>query len=323
MNSSRDPEPAPGAPCPWYALTQDREQVPPQGIQAPEGDSHLKSGSQSIQAAAQLPCGHVLGARYRLEATLGRGAQGVVYRGVDLLAPRRKVAIKVRKCPEGNAPILASLRHPNIQGFLDWGREGELEFCVLRFHDSPDLLTRLEREGPFAAPLVARWGAALLRALGHLHRRGVLHRDVKPSNVLLAGQRPVLIDFDLACVGRPKGGGLAGTPLYMSPERLGGAAASPEDDVFACALTVFQLARGSLPTHESNPQTLKALRTARRLPLPTTGSPELDAILGPALAPGPERLRSGKTLGSELRAFAKRAGQPELPEPPPLPPLPG
>lgn len=324
MNSSSEPESLAETQCRWYALTQGGSKAQAGRIQSPEPAVKLEAGGRPSpsMALAQLPIGHVLGARYRLEAVLGRGGQGVVYRGTDLSAPRRrKVAIKVRRCPQGVPPILASLRHPNIQGFIDWGREGELEFCVLRFHNSPDLKARLEREGPFPAPLVARWGAALLRALGHLHRQGVLHRDVKPSNVLLAGQRPVLIDFDLACVGSPQKQGLVGTPLYMSPERLQGAVASPDDDVFACALTVFELACGSLPAELSNPQTLQALKTARRLPLPSTGDPGLDSILGRALDSGRGRLRSARTLGRELRAFAKQAGQPELPEPPPLPPL--
>ena len=306
----------------WFSLAESDSVARATGprIEVPVPSSGALTPGKAT--AANLPPGTVLGERYRLDSALGRGGQGVVYRGVDLEAPRlRRVAIKVRLCPSEGPPILAGLRHVNIQGFLDWGREGEFEFCVLRFHDSPDLRTRLEREGPSPAPLVARWGAALLRALGHLHRRNVLHRDVKPCNVLLAGQRPVLIDFDLACVGSRRERGLVGTPLYMSPERLAGQPASRADDVFACALTVYELVAGSLPTGPQDPETLEDLRRARQEPLPSCGDSGLDLILAQALDPGPERLRSARALGKALRAFAKDAGQPDLPTPPPLPEL--
>src|SRR5262245_2326131 len=201
--------------------------------QAPTVDDlSPESTGRPVSSPEQIPA--ALG-RYRITGQLGSGGFGVVYRARDDSLDR-DVAIKVPHrqrisspedidCYQTEARILASLDHPGIVQVHDFGQtEDGLCYVVSQFIDGSDLRRHLQqgRLGlTTAVDIVARVG----EALHHAHQRGLVHRDVKPGNILLdAGCRPVVVDFGLAMRERDPGQVpvFAGTALYMSPEQARG-----------------------------------------------------------------------------------------------------
>lgn len=198
--------------------------------------------------------------RYLPIRTLGRGSFGRVELALDQHLDR-EVAIKILVA-EGMGPdeerrfarearITAELQHPHIVRVHDAGTEGAEAWIVYERIDGPTLAARAaaDRPGP---ERVMRWGAELAQALAYCHRRGLLHRDVKPENVLLSGadEGAVLCDFGIA---RGEGRGtvvtrqdlILGTPATMSPEVLCGDPATPASDQFALGATLWEIATGT------------------------------------------------------------------------------
>lgn len=267
--------------------------------------------------------GAVIDDRYRLEEFLGKGGFGAVYKAQDLVG-QEPVAIKVLAAERRAAGewrfqragrLLCELRHPGLIAGLACGASGPLEYVAMEYlPDSQDLQQVLETN-PTGLPWTdaAQYACELLDALDFLHGRGVVHRDVKPRNVLLSQRGVVLIDFDLAkriqldvedsgefnldAVANDRTRrGLTGTPLYMSPERMNGQGASPAADLYAAALVLFVLLTRKLPSDCSiQPRTLRELRAVRQLRPPHLHTdlglsvPEdLDAYLRRALDPRPK-----------------------------------
>lgn len=233
-----------------------------------------------------------LGGRFALEREVGRGGVGVVYRARDLESDR-PVALKVVAAEAGVAPddeerlrregeLLQGLRHPGIvrvvaSGFLD--REG-LPFVAMEWLDGEDLSVRHRRQ-PLSVAETVTLGALVARALRAAHDAGVVHRDIKPGNILLRQGAPdepraeldvdpVLVDFGVAMrmqVG--KTGEIVGTPAYMAPEQARGSAViDGRADLYSLGATLFELLAGRPPHLGSN-----ALATLARVA--TTAPPSL------------------------------------------------
>ena len=187
--------------------------------------------------------GETLG-KYELRAIRGRGAMGTVYEAWDPLISRR-VAIKTVRLeaaqeegeqdPEATealarfrreAQAAGRLNHPNIVAVYDYGETPELAYIVQEFVDGESLKTMLDRDQVFAPPDVARVMEQLLDGLQYSHERGVVHRDIKPGNVMLTGPGQVKIaDFGIARIESSsitQAGSMLGTPAYMSPEQFMG-----------------------------------------------------------------------------------------------------
>ncbi|HEX8858318.1 MAG TPA: serine/threonine-protein kinase [Actinomycetes bacterium] len=212
-----------------------------------------------------LTPGTRLGNRYRLLDELGRGGMARVWRAVDEVLGRM-VAVKVlapalaadrgfldRFRVEGRAA--ARLAHPNIASVFDYGEwdtpGGERVACiVLELLEGESLASRLQR-GPLPWAEAVAAAAQVARALAAAHRRGVVHRDVKPGNVLLTEDGAKVLDFGIAAMtGEPAhrpAGGVLGTQAYVAPELLAGGASTPAADVYGLGVLLYESLSGHLP----------------------------------------------------------------------------
>ncbi len=268
--------------------------------------------------------------RYRVLEVLGEGGMGTVHLGV---APDGSlVALKVLRTGAidgavGRAGLAAEVaaiqrvRSPRVAEVLDFeipDEAGAEPWLVLRYVPGPSLSDVVTRNGPLAPEALTRLADGLAEALAAVHAAGLVHRDVKPGNVLLAPDGPVLIDFGLAEAGEVRGvtgigGTVYGTPAFMAPETLTGAPAVPATDVHGWAGTLVFAATGAPPYGRGqDADVLDRIRAGalRLAPMPQLGS-RLEALVRAGLATEPGR-RPGVR---ELRGAA--AGRPSAPTPPP------
>ena len=203
--------------------------------------------------------------RYELLEELGRGGMGVVWRARDTVL-RREVAIKEVSPPRGldrtraehvyartmrEARSAAQLDHPGIVTVHDVVREDGRPWIVMRLVRAPALDAVIRREGPLAPDRVARIGLDLLSALRAAHAEGVVHRDVKPANVLLTGERAVLTDFGVATIAGDdtltQTGAIVGSPAYLSPEQARREDATAVSDLWSLGATLYAAVEGRRP----------------------------------------------------------------------------
>lgn len=199
---------------------------------------------------------------YRVEAELGAGANGVVYR-VRQVKLDRVVAVKVLRGATATtrarflteAQALARLRHPNIVQVHDYGEHDGSPYLVMELVEGGTLAQALRQSGPLTPIRAASLAALLARAVQHAHAQDILHRDLKPGNVLLEGDGvPKIADFGLAKRldvdgGQTQQGAVLGTPWYMAPEQAAGrnAAVGPAADVYALGVILYELLTGAPP----------------------------------------------------------------------------
>ncbi len=201
--------------------------------------------------------GQVLNKRYRIDADLGKGGMGIVYRGFDTLLSR-EVAIKLISNPalgaEGRARLMvearaaARLNHPNIVTVYDAVDEEEMPFLVMELVKGQTLRGLPQ---PSVADCI-EYARQICMALAHAHEMGIIHRDLKPENVMLAASNTVkLMDFGLARsndVPRVTASGyIAGTISYVAPELIEGGDPSPRSDLYALGIMMFELLTGNQP----------------------------------------------------------------------------
>jgi serine/threonine-protein kinase len=291
----------------------------------------------------KLSAGNVIGERYRIQTLLGQGGMGVVYAAVHQHTGRA-VALKLIHCPWDDdrlelyqrflseARAAAALRHPNVVDVLDLGFLAGAPYLVmehLQGESLEDLLVRLE-----ILPLESglEWLLPLMGALAALHGKGIVHRDVKPSNIFLSrdeGQRvvPKLLDFGLARITRDapltQPGVMLGTPEYMAPERARGEAVGPSADVWAMGVVAFECLCGRLPFTATTlnglaaqivgGEVLRALEANPRLP----GA--IAAVIDRALQNAPEQRHPDMAhFAYALGAAALSAGLRVPPDPDPI-----
>jgi hypothetical protein len=249
--------------------------------------------------------------RFRLLERLGAGGVGTVYRGFDERL-QRFVAVKEIDAVDSRrvlreAQAAARLNHPGIVTLYEFGTAGGRTLLVSELVAGATL-TELSRSGELSDRDVAEVGADVADALVHAHARGVVHRDLKPQNVIVraedgAGVRAKLMDFGIASVaGSPTltaPGEVVGTLAYMAPEQADGSGAGPPADVYSLALTLYECWAGENPVRRETPAlTARVIGTPTpplrryRPDLPPTLAESIDACLDPdpGVRPSPEGL---------------------------------
>jgi eukaryotic-like serine/threonine-protein kinase len=264
----------------------------------------------------------VVAGRYAIEQVLGRGGAGVVWRGLDTVLDR-PVAVKVFRqdlaAVEGidssldrgrvlrEARAAARLQHPGAVAVYDVVEVDDRLHLVMELVDAPDLATLVERDGPLPPAAAARIGLQLLDVLGAAHRLGIVHRDVKPSNVLVhADGRVRLTDFGTAVLtGEDRltaTGVVIGSPAYMAPEQAVGRDVGPAADRWSLGATLFHAVEGAPPFSGPSPvATMHAVLHEAPRPAVRAG------VLAPALDRLLVRDPARRADAEETRALLRRA----------------
>ncbi len=251
-----------------------------------------------------LTSGTVLQDRYEIAGEIGRGGYSVVYRARDrrvgtdvaikLLVPPPAAARVARERLRREVQAVRQLSHANIVTVFDVADDGPWSYVVMEYVDGPDLAVRVRDRGPLDAEAAARVGRDVAAALESAHRHGILHRDVKPQNILLApGAHARLTDFGSARlsgqVTLTQTGGLVGTIDYSAPEVLAGGRGDARAEAYALGLTLYFALTGALPPR-SAPRAGPAARTDGHHPRESRADIPawLDAAVARATAADPE-----------------------------------
>jgi tRNA A-37 threonylcarbamoyl transferase component Bud32 len=282
--------------------------------------------------------GKTLG-KYRIVEQIGRGGMAEVYKAYHP-GLNRYVAVKLMHTfladEEGfvgrfrlEAQSVARLRHPNIVHMYDFDAEGDVTYMVMEFLEGPSLknrLAELERQGQW---LTLEEAARIIRdvgeALAYAHRQGMVHRDVKPANVMLTEDGgAILTDFGIVKMLTASGatqltasGAMIGTPAYMAPEQSMGAAGDERADIYSLGIVLYQLATGRLPYDADTPMAVVLKHLNAPLPIPSTLNPNLpegiERIILKALAKDPaDRYQSVREMLDHLDQAMRGGVVPEV-----------
>ena len=275
--------------------------------------------------------GEILG-RYRIVELIGSGGMGVVYRARDLTLDR-DVALKVlhphalddeqaRSRFLREARALSHLNHPHVCTIHEIGEANGTTFIAMEFVQGQPLSSLIPRDG-LPIETTIRYGAQIADAIGHAHKHGIVHRDLKSANVVVTPEAQVkVLDFGIASriTGEQQDGGetllgvtqpgvLMGTPGYMAPEVFTGNAADPRADIWALGVILHEMASGSLPFSGSTPVEL-ASAILKDLPaaLPVRVAPMLRRIVQRCLAKDPaQRYQTAAEVRAALEAVASES----------------
>jgi len=263
--------------------------------------------------------------RYQIVRHLARGGMAEVYLARDLLLDR-PVAVKVlfpefasdRSFVERfrrEARAAANLNHPNIVSIYDWGEENGTYFIVMEYVDGLTLRDVIRRQGPLMAVRAAEIGADIAAGLHFAHVHGVVHRDVKPGNVIITTTQVKVTDFGIARAGDPaesltQAGAVMGTATYFSPEQAQGHVVDLRSDVYSLGVVLYEMVATRPPFTGDNPVSI-AYQHVREEPLPASRHnpdvpPAFDAIIAKAMAKNrTDRYASAEELRADLVRFTQ------------------
>ncbi|MBA2265928.1 MAG: serine/threonine protein kinase [Chloroflexi bacterium] len=272
--------------------------------------------------------GDLIGERYRLAERIGKGGMAAVYRAHDEQLDRA-VAVKVMRADLGEDPLFvqrfeaearraASVSHPNVVSVYDVGTDGA-PYMVMELIEGGDLASLLKRDGRMAPERAARLCADAAAALQAAHDAGLVHRDVKPGNILLrADGRAMVADFGIARAtgedSMTKTGAMLGSVEYFSPEQARGERAGPASDIYALGVVLYELLTGQRAFHGDSAYAVATARLREPVPDPRRVVPELPAELARmvtrAMAREPaQRFASADALRSALLEWVDGPGR--------------
>ncbi|MDI5904150.1 serine/threonine-protein kinase, partial [Streptomyces sp. 12257] len=287
--------------------------------------------SGETNGKGQDDAGRLLAGRYRVVAQLGRGGMGVVWRAVDEVLGREVAVKELRTYTDADGPELADLRlrmqrearaaarvrHPGVVAVHDVAEVDGRPLIVMELVDGPSLDAVLRKSGPLDPREAAGIGAKVMDALAAAHEAGVLHRDVKPGNILLdRSGRVLLTDFGIATMDDPgdgsatnltRTGHLVGSLDYMAPERAQGADPGPASDVWGLGATLYAAVEGASPFRRTS--TFSTLTAIVGEPLPESRrAGPLGPVLQRLLDKRPEARPGAVEARGLLQAVADGAG---------------
>ncbi len=236
----------------------------------------------------------ILDNRYELEQKIGEGGMAQVFRGRDRRL-NRTVAIKVLHTIYANDPdfldrfaheaqVAASLSHPNIVNVYDVGQDGPTHYIVMEYVDGENLKTLINRDAPLPIARAVAIAEAIAHGLGAAHRFGLIHRDIKPQNIMVEPNGHVRItDFGIAkshlSTARTQTGVTFGTADYISPEQARGEAVTARSDIYSLGVTLFEMLTGRLPFYGDNAVTVAMQHVGTPPPSPRAFNPQIPAQL--------------------------------------------
>src|SRR5919205_4253717 len=242
--------------------------------------------------------GTLLDGRYRLDAEVGTGGMSTVYRAFDTVL-ERPVAIKLMHSDIASRPdqierfrrearAVAQLSHPHIVTVIDAGEDEGTPYIVFEYVEGETLKDRIRRHGRLPVPEAVAYAIEVARALGAAHERQIVHRDVKPQNVLVDEEGTAKVtDFgiarSLAEEGLTAEGRVLGTTDYVSPEQALGHDVGPQSDIYSLGIVLYEMLTGDVPFHGEN-QVAVAMRHVREeLPDVQLRRPEVSSALAAVL----------------------------------------
>lgn len=263
----------------------------------------------------------MLADRYAVGGLIGSGGMADVHRGTDRVL-ERDVAIKLLRSSPANdratrdrfadeARTIAALNHPHLVTILDAGTAGETPYLVMQLLDGPTLRRRLASEGPMSEDEARVLGAQIADGLAYAHARGIVHRDVKPSNIVLLPEgRAVLTDFgiarDLEQAERTATGEVLGSPAYLAPEQVTGAPLTTAVDVYALGLVLLEAVSG-VRAYTGSAVEAAIARLSARPPIPMSLDRDLRDLLVQMTALEPGERPTAQAVAEALRLLPRLA----------------
>lgn len=264
----------------------------------------------------------ILADRYRLTEQIGMGGMAIVYRAVDLRTGHN-VAVKVLR-PEFNedsefisrfqreAEAASKMTHHNIVNLLDVGMDGENRYLVMEYVQGKTLKEVIQERGKLSAPLACQIAIRILSALEHAHRNGIVHRDIKPQNILVHADGHIKVaDFGIARIANSstltKGDNVMGSVHYFSPEQAKGQGANATSDIYSTGIVLYEMLTGRVPYDGDNPVAV-AMQHLHASPVPIQNlapdvPPSVSRVCMKAMEKNPDmRYQTAREMASDLRA---------------------
>jgi eukaryotic-like serine/threonine-protein kinase len=257
-------------------------------------DGHASSTIGSVSTHV----GTSLGGRYRLDAQIGHGGMSTVYRAFDTVL-ERQVAVKLMHRDIAHNPdqlerfrrearAVAQLNHPHIVQVIDAGEDDAMPFIVFEYVEGETLKERIRRFGRLPIPEALAYAIEIARALGAAHDRGIVHRDVKPQNILVDEEGSGKVtDFGIARTLEQEGltadGRVLGTTDYVSPEQALGHAVTGQSDLYSLGVVLFEMLTGDVPFHGDNQVAVAMKHVREELPDIAFRRPEASSALAAVL----------------------------------------
>ena len=274
----------------------------------------------------------ILADRYRLTEQIGMGGMAIVYRAIDLRTGHN-VAVKVLR-PEFNedsefisrfqreAEAASKMTHHNIVNLLDVGMDGDNRYLVMEYVQGKTLKEVIQERGKLNAPLACQIAIRILSALEHAHRNGIVHRDIKPQNILVHADGHIKVaDFGIARIANSstltKGDNVMGSVHYFSPEQARGEGANATSDIYSTGIVLYEMLTGRVPYDGDNPVAV-AMQHLHATPVPIQNlapdvPPAVIRVCMKAMEKNPAmRYQTARDMASDLRAALEIRGDRQM-----------